>query len=52
MNKERLEELDDDDDNNIPTTNSQSIEDWEIDNGRGFWGNNEHGYTYDKDMDN
>lgn len=48
MDKERLEELDDDD---IPTTNTESIGEWELRNGRGFWGNNEHGYTYDDDMD-
>jgi len=43
MNKEKFEDLDDD----IPSTNTESIEDWEIDSGRGFWGNQTTGYHYD-----
>jgi hypothetical protein len=42
-----LKAMDDDD---IPVVkNSESTQEWETKNGRGFWGNNTTGYIYDKD---
>jgi len=37
------------DDNDIPTTNSPSIEETEKRLGHGFWGNQSTGYIHDRD---
>jgi len=45
MTEKRFKELDD---NNIPVVkNHESVKEWEIKNGRGFWGNSTTGYIYD-----
>lgn len=34
----------------VPCVNFfQTIEEWEMEHGRGFWGNEKTGYIYDKD---
>ena len=47
MSEKRLAALED---NDIPTTNSKSIEEIENEQGHGFWGNSTSGYIYNKDL--
>jgi len=47
INLKQHQMLDDDD---IPTVkDNESIEEWEVKNGRGFWGNDTTGHIYNND---